>query len=82
MGKILTENATEDWQIRLVNEYTELVERKEKLSMALATANFEDKVGTVQFNLMKAQYNFMVGYANALEARLVDLFLYSITSEA
>ena len=50
--------------------------------MALATANFEDKVGTVQFNLMKAQYNFMVGYANTLEARLVDLFLYSITSEA
>lgn len=63
----------EDWKVRLVEEYTQLLERMEKLSIALNKEEFYEKVGRVQHFYMVSQYTGMRIYKEALEDRLKDL---------
>lgn len=63
----------EDFKKRLVTEYQELVEKKDKLSAALQTEGFEEKVGKVQYFYMVTQYTGMRIYMEALADRLNDL---------
>lgn len=63
----------EDWKVRLVEEYKQLLERLEKLSIALNKEEFYEKVGRVQHFYMVSQYTGMRIYKEALEDRLKDL---------
>ena len=63
----------EDWKVRLVEEYKQLLERLEKLSIALNKEEFYEKVGRVQYFHMVSQYIGMRIYKEALEDRLKDL---------
>lgn len=63
----------EDWKVRLVEEYKQLLERMEKLSIALNKEEFYEKVGRVQHFYMVSQYTRMRIYKEALEDRLKDL---------
>ena len=63
----------EDWKVRLVEEYKHLLERMEKLSIALNKEEFYEKVGRVQHFYMVSQYTGMRIYKEALEDRLKDL---------
>lgn len=63
----------EDWKVRLVEEYKQLLERMEKLSIALKKEEFYEKVGRVQYFYMVSQYTGMRIYKEALEYRLKDL---------
>ena len=49
----------EDWKVRLVEEYKQLLERMEKLSIALNKEEFYEKVGRVQHFYMVSQYTGM-----------------------
>lgn len=62
-----------DWKVRLVEEYKQLLERMEKLSIALNKEEFYEKVGRVQHFYMVSQYTGMRIYKEALEDRLKDL---------
>ena len=62
-----------DFKTRMVNEYRELGERLEKLSTALNTQGFKEKVGEYQYNLMCRQVKAMTEYWVVLEERLKDL---------
>lgn len=62
-----------DWKVRLVEEYKQLLERMEKLSIALSKEEFYEKVGRVQHFYMVSQYTGMRIYKEALEDRLKDL---------
>ena len=62
-----------DWKVRLVEEYKQLLERMEKLSIALNKEEFYEKVGRVQHFYMVSQYTGMRIYMEALEDRLKDL---------
>lgn len=62
-----------DWKVRLVEEYKQLLERMEKLSIALNKEKFYEKVGRVQHFYMVSQYTGMRIYKEALEDRLKDL---------
>ena len=63
----------EDWKVRLVEEYKQLLGRMEKLSIALNKEEFYEKVGRVQHFYMVSQYTGMRIYKEALEDRLKDL---------
>lgn len=63
----------EDWKVRLVEEYKQLLERMEKLSIALSKEEFYEKVGRVQHFYMVSQYTGMRIYKETLEDRLKDL---------
>ena len=63
----------EDCKVRLVEEYKQLLERMEKLSIALNKEEFYEKVGRVQHFYMVSQYTGMRIYKEALEDRLKDL---------
>jgi predicted glycosyltransferase involved in capsule biosynthesis len=63
----------EDWKVRLVEEYKQLLERMEKLSIALNKEEFYEKVDRVQHFYMVSQYTGMRIYKEALEDRLKDL---------
>lgn len=63
----------EDWKVRLVEEYKQLLERMERLSIALNKEEFYEKVGRVQHFYMVSQYTGMRIYKEALEDRLKDL---------
>lgn len=63
----------EDWKVRLVEEYKQLLKRMEKLSIALNKEEFYEKVGRVQHFYMVSQYTGMRIYKEALEDRLKDL---------
>ena len=63
----------EDWKVRLVEEYKQLLERMEKLSIALNKEEFYEKVCRVQHFYMVSQYTGMRIYKEALEDRLKDL---------
>lgn len=63
----------EDWKVRLVGVYKQLLERMEKLSIALNKEEFYEKVGRVQHFYMVSQYTGMRIYKEALEDRLKDL---------
>lgn len=62
-----------DWKVRLVEEYKQLLERMEELSIALNKEEFYEKVGRVQHFYMVSQYTGMRIYKEALEDRLKDL---------
>lgn len=57
----------------MLNELRELEERKIKLLSALNEPDFEEKVGTKQYCLMRWQYMAMHSYHEALLERCVDL---------
>lgn len=63
----------EDWKVKLVEEYKQLLERMEKLSISLNKEEFYEKVGRVQHFYMVSQYTGMRIYKEALEDRLKDL---------
>ena len=63
----------EDWKVRLVEEYKQLLERMERLSIALNKEEFYEKVGRVQHFYKVSQYTGMRIYKEALEDRLEDL---------
>lgn len=63
----------EDWKVRLVEEYKQLLERMKKLSIALNKEKFYEKAGRVQHFYMVSQYTGMRIYKEALEDRLKDL---------
>lgn len=63
----------EDFKIRLLNERDELSDRLTKLSNALETTEFCQKVGDMQCVLMKWQKQSMEGYLSALNLRIRNL---------
>ena len=63
----------EDFNQRLFEEHKELVTRLEKLTKALHTDGFRQKVGKYQYALMRMQANGMRTYIQALELRMADL---------
>lgn len=63
----------EDFKKRMCEEYTELKERLTKLDDALGKDNFKEKVGNIQWKLMREQSVGMHMYLRALEGRLKDL---------
>ena len=63
----------EDFQKRMLNEYSELKDRWTKLNAALAKYGFREKVGDYQFKLMKEQAQGMEMYLKALTARMKDM---------
>ncbi len=65
----------EDYQKRMLDEYSELKERLTKLNAALCKDGFCEKVGGYQYKLMKKQAHGMEEYLSALEGRLVDMDL-------
>lgn len=60
---------------RMCQEHSELNERLGKLSVALWTDGFREKVGDYQFKLMKEQALGMEKYFVALTARMKDMGL-------
>lgn len=60
----------EEFQIRMLNEFKELGDRKDKLSTALNSDGFEEKVSKKQFDLMHNQLEGMTIYFNALKERI------------
>lgn len=75
MIKINFDKITESWQKCLIDEYQVLDERIVKLSTALNTEGFKEKVGEKQFELLTAQLKAMNEYESILEDRLIDLGL-------
>lgn len=75
MVKINFDKITESWQKNLVDEYQVLDERIVKLTTALNTAGFKEKVGETQYKLLTSQLKVMNEYETILEERLVDLGL-------
>ena len=63
----------EDFQKRMLNEYSELKDRWTKLNVALAKDGFREKVGDYQYKLMKEQAQGMEKYLKALTARMKDM---------
>ena len=63
----------EDFQKRMLNEYSELKDRWTKLNAALAKDGFREKVGDYQYKLMKEQAQGMEKYLKALTARMKDM---------
>lgn len=63
----------EDFKVRMLNERDELNDRLTKLSKALETDGFCQKVGDMQFILMKWQKQSMEGYLSALNLRIRNL---------
>lgn len=63
----------EDFKVRMLNERDELNDRLTKLSKALETDGFCQKVGDTQFILMKWQKQSMEGYLSALNLRIRNL---------
>lgn len=58
---------------RLVKEKTDLSEKLNKLSVAISSDNFEQKVGAVQFKLLVDQFGAMSEYYVILQKRYLDL---------
>ena len=65
----------EDFKRRLLEEYTQLQDRFNKLDEALSSEGFPDKVGPFQYNMMILQYHGMATYLSALKLRLDNLDL-------
>lgn len=63
----------EEYKVRLLEEYKQLMDRLTKLKSALVSSNFEDKVGKIQYNLMMKQSSAMLDYALILKSRIIDL---------
>ena len=63
----------EDYQKRMLDEYSELKDRWTKLNAALAKDGFREKVGDYQYKLMKEQAQGMEKYLKALTARMKDM---------
>lgn len=63
----------EDFKVRMLNERDELNDRLTKLSKALEADGFCQKVGGMQFVLMKWQKQSMEGYLSALNLRIRNL---------
>ena len=75
LGKIWNINISnmEDFQKRMLNEYSELKDRWTKLNVALAKDGFREKVGDYQYKLMKEQAQGMEMYLKALTAIMKDM---------
>lgn len=58
---------------RMIQEYSELGDRLDKLNNALNKDGFKDKVGEKQYNLMCIQDRVMTEYWNVLRDRMKDL---------
>lgn len=69
----------EDFKDRLCIEYDELCDRLTKLRAALNKDGFLDKVGDVQYDLMKKQLYGMNNYHNALKSRMIDMGIFDDT---
>ncbi len=63
----------EDYQKRMLDEHSELVERLGKLNAALNKEGFLQKVGDYQYKLMIKQSIGMTIYIEALEYRMTDM---------
>lgn len=63
----------EDYQKRMLDEHSQLVERLSKLNAALEKDGFLQKVGICQFTLMTKQKLGMTSYLEALEDRMRDM---------
>lgn len=63
----------EDFQKRMLDEHSELVERLGKLNAALKKEGFLMKVGERQYKLMVKQSVGMTTYLEALESRMTDM---------
>lgn len=63
----------EEFKVRLLEEYNQLLDRLTKLKSALVSSNFEDKVGKTQYDLMIKQSSAMLDYALILKSRMIDL---------
>lgn len=55
---------------RLIEEYISLSDKQFKLSKALNSDGFEDKVGKDQFELMAEQYKVMQKYSEILKNQI------------
>lgn len=60
----------EDWKVRLIDEYKQLVDKHEKLKGALQSDDFCSKMGNEHYRLIVLQEATMSAYRFALEARL------------
>lgn len=58
---------------RLIDEFTELKEKHEKLNDFLSKEDAIDAVGKVQYDLLVQQYAYMSSYLSVLEVRISDL---------
>lgn len=63
----------EEYQKRMLDEHSQLVERLSKLNAALEKDGFLQKVGVAQFTLMTKQKLGMTSYLEALEDRMRDM---------
>lgn len=64
----------EDWKVRLVEEYKQLLERMEKLSTALSKEEFYEKVGRVSAFLYSISVHWNGEFIRRLlKDRLKDL---------
>lgn len=63
----------EEFQKRMLDEHSQLVERLNKLNAALEKDGFLQKVGICQFTLMTKQKLGMTSYLEALEDRMKDM---------
>lgn len=63
----------EEYQKRMLDQHSPLVERLSKLNAALEKEGFLQKVGIVQFTLMTKQKLGMTSYLEALEDRMRDM---------
>lgn len=63
----------EEYQKRMLDEHSQLVERLSKLNASLEKEGFLQKVGITQFTLMTKQKLGMTSYLEALEDRMRDM---------
>lgn len=75
MIKINFDKITESWQKNLIDEYQILDEHVVNLTTALKSADFKEKVGETQYELMVNQLKAMNEYETIIEDRLIDLGL-------
>lgn len=75
MIKINFDKITESWQKNLVDEYQILDEHVVNLTTALDSADFKEKVGEVQYELIVNQLKAMNEYETILEDRLINIGL-------
>lgn len=60
----------EDWKVRLIEEYKQLVDKHDKLKKALQSSDFCKKMGNEHYRLIVLQEATMSAYRYSLEARL------------
>ena len=75
MIKINFDKITESCQKNLVDEYQILDEHVVNLTTALDSADFKEKVGEVQYELIVNQLKAMNEYETILEDRLINIGL-------